>query len=51
MKRIQDYPTTAKHWRVVKEPDGYFYELSLGKLVVDRFKIPEDSKLNMMVKI
>ena len=44
---MKDYTASQKLWRITKEPDGYYYEIKLAGMVVDRFKIPDDSKLNL----
>lgn len=33
------YPASQKLWRVVKEPTGYYYEIKLAGMVIDRIKI------------
>lgn len=32
-------PSNQKLWRVVKEPNGYYYEIKLQGVVIDRIKI------------
>ena len=31
--------SNQKLWRIVEQPDGYFYEIKLGSMVVDRIKV------------
>ena len=33
------YFSNQKLWRVVKEPDGYYYEIKLAGMVIDRIKV------------
>ena len=33
------YLSNQKLWRVVKEPNGYYYEIKLAGMVIDRIKI------------
>lgn len=33
------YLSNQKLWRIVKEPDGYYYEIKLGGMVIDRIKV------------
>lgn len=33
------YQSSQKLWRVVKEPSGYYYEIRLKGMVIDRIKI------------
>lgn len=39
------YLSNQKLWRIIKQPDGYYYEIKLAGMVVDRFKIPKDSAI------
>lgn len=34
-----NYVSNQKLWRVVKEPTGYYYEIKLAGMVIDRMKI------------
>ncbi len=34
-----NYLSNQKLWRVVKEPDGYYYEIKLAGMVIDRIRI------------
>lgn len=36
---MSKYPSNQKLWRVVKEPNGYHYEIKLAGMVIDRIKI------------
>lgn len=36
---MSKYPSSVKLWRVVKEPNGYYYEIKLDGMVIDRIKI------------
>lgn len=31
--------SNQKLWKVVKEPSGYYYEIKLGGMVIDRIKV------------
>ena len=33
------YLSNQKLWRVIKEPQGYYYEIKLGGMVIDRIKV------------
>lgn len=33
------YLSNQKLWRVVKEPSGYYYEIKLAGMVIDRIKV------------
>lgn len=33
------YASSQKLWRVVKEPSGYYYEIRLKGIVIDRIKV------------
>ena len=33
------YLSNQKLWRIIKQPDGYYYEIKLAGVVVDRLKI------------
>lgn len=43
-----NFLASQKLWRVIKQPDGYYYEIKLAGMVIDRFKIPDDSRLNLI---
>lgn len=33
------YLSNQKLWRVIKEPDGYYYEIKLAGMIIDRIRI------------
>lgn len=33
------YVSGQKLWRIIKEPEGYYYEIRLAGMVVDRVRI------------
>jgi len=38
---VSKYPSSQKLWRVVKEPNGYYFEIKLKGMVIDRLPINE----------
>ena len=36
---MSKYLANQKLWKVVREPNGYYYEIKLAGMVVDRIKI------------
>lgn len=36
---MSNYTASQKLWRVIKEPNGYYYEIKLAGTVIDRIKI------------
>lgn len=38
-KNERKYLSNQKLWRVIKEPNGYYYEIKLAGMVVDRLRI------------
>lgn len=38
---MRKYLSNQKLWRVVREPSGYYYEIKLGGMVIDRIKIEQ----------
>lgn len=48
---MPEYLPRQKLWKLTKEPDGYYYELRLAGMVVDRFRVPKDSKLNLVMEL
>lgn len=36
---MSKYPSSQKLWRVIKEPNGYYYEIRLAGMVIDRIKV------------
>lgn len=47
MDEVKKYVASQKLWRIVKQPDGYYYEIKLAGMVIDRFKIPDTSRLQI----
>lgn len=35
------YNASQKLWRIIKEPNGYYYEIKLAGIVIDRIRIEE----------
>lgn len=35
------YLANQKLWKIIKEPTGYYYEIKLAGMVIDRVKIDE----------
>lgn len=46
---MSKYPSSQKLWRIVKEPNGYYYEIKLAGMVVDRIKV-EPPALSLFIK-
>lgn len=44
---MQRYKSNQKLWKVVREVDGYYYEIKLAGMVIDRIKI-SDNVINIM---
>ena len=42
-----NYLSNQKLWRIVKEPHGYYYEIKLAGMVIDRIKIEEPALTTM----
>ena len=36
---MSKYQSSQKLWRVIKEPSGYYYEIRLKGMVIDRIKV------------
>lgn len=36
---MSNYTSSQKLWRVIKEPDNYYYEIRLKGVVIDRIKV------------
>lgn len=36
---MSKYNSSQKLWRVIKEPNGYYYEIKLKGMVIDRVKV------------
>ena len=34
-----NYLSNQKLWKVIKEPQGYYYEIKLAGMVIDRIKV------------
>ena len=44
---MNKYPSSQKLWRVIKEPTGYYYEIKLAGMVIDRIPV-EQPTLNIL---
>lgn len=33
------YLANQKLWKIIREPNGYYYEIRLGGMVIDRIKV------------
>ena len=33
------YKPSQKLWKLIKEPTGYYYEIRLGGIIIDRVKV------------
>lgn len=40
---MSKYPSSQKLWRIIREPNGYYYEIRLSGMIIDRIKIEEPS--------
>lgn len=38
---MSEYPSSQKLWRITRTLDGYYYEIKLAGVVIDRVKIEE----------
>lgn len=38
---MSKYPSSQKLWRIIREPNGYYYEIRLSGMIIDRIKIEE----------
>lgn len=36
---MSSYSSSQKLWRIIKQSDGYYYEIKLAGMVVDRIKV------------
>lgn len=36
---MSSYTAGQKLWKIIKEPNGYYYEIRLAGMVVDRIKV------------
>lgn len=41
------YTSSQKLWKIIEEPTGYFYEIKLHGIVIDRIKIEEPTLSNL----
>lgn len=46
---MSKYLSSQKLWRVVRQPDGWYYEIKLKGVVIDRIKV-EYPALNILKK-
>lgn len=46
---MRKYTSSQKLWRVVRQPDGWYYEIKLKGVVIDRIKV-EYPALNILKK-
>ena len=44
---MSKYTSSQKLWRVIKEPTGYYYEIKLAGLVIDRIPV-EQPAINIL---
>lgn len=44
---MSKYTSSQKLWRVVRQPDGWYYEIKLKGIVIDRIKV-EYPALNIL---
>ena len=49
MKIDKKYLANQKLWKIIKQPDGYYYEIKLAGVVIDRIRVdyPALSTLKM----
>lgn len=38
-EKVEKYKANQKLWKVIREPDGYYYEIKLAGMVIERIKI------------
>ena len=36
---MNKYSSNQKLWKIIKEPNGYYYEIKLAGTIIDRIKI------------
>ena len=36
---MSSYTSSQKLWRIIKQPDGYYYEIRLAGMVIDRMRV------------
>lgn len=41
------YTSSQKLWKIIEEPTGYFYEIKLHGIVIDRIRIEEPTLKNL----
>lgn len=34
-----EYKSNQKLWKIIKEPNGYYYEIKLAGMIIDRIRI------------
>lgn len=44
---MSKYHSSQKLWRVIKEPTGYYYEIKLAGIVIDRIPV-EQPTINIL---
>lgn len=42
------YLSNQKLWKVIREPTGYYYEIKLAGMVIDRIEIGVEAICNLM---
>lgn len=38
------YLANQKLWKIIREPNGYYYEIKLAGMVIDRVKVEEPAR-------
>lgn len=46
---MSKYKSSQKLWRVVKEPNGFYYEIKLDGMIIDRIRV-EQPALSTLIK-
>lgn len=46
---MSKYLANQKLWKVIKEPSGYYFEIRLAGMIIDRIKI-EEPTLSILIK-
>jgi hypothetical protein len=44
---MQKFLSNQKLWKIIQEPDGYYYEIKLAGMIIDRKKV-DDSVLQLL---
>lgn len=44
---MNKYLANQKLWRIIRQPEAYYYEIKLAGMVIDRLKIDEDVIKNL----